>query len=130
MKITHIISSLVKGGGERVTVELANKAVEKGDDVTFIVGWQLDPLMSQNDINSKIKIIFLSNSKIYAYFKILPWIINNRVFLNRNDVLHCHLTYGSFFGCIINFYFTIFLIKKKIYTYGNLSCCWYAHTKI
>lgn len=113
MKIIHVISSLVKGGGERVTVELANKAVEKGDDVTFIVGWPLDPLMSQNDINSKIKIIYLSNSKISAYLSILPWIVKNRDFLNRSDVLHCHLTYGSFFGCVVNYFFNIFSLKRK-----------------
>jgi len=113
MKVVHIISSLVKGGGERVTVELANKSIENGDDITFVVGWPLAPNLTQNNINPKINVEFISTKKLIAYLKIIPWIIKNWKWINTNDVIHCHLTYGGVFGAIINLLYSLFSKNKK-----------------
>ena len=71
MKIIHVISGLTKGGGERVAIELANKAVENGDDVTLIAGWPEAPTFLQDDVNSNITIKFVANKRKFAYFNII-----------------------------------------------------------
>ena len=63
MKIIHVISGLEKGGGQRVLAELANIAVQKGDDVTIIAGWPVNPTYLQNDLNSKVNIKFIGKTK-------------------------------------------------------------------
>lgn len=102
MKIIHVISGLTKGGGERVAVELANKSVENGDCVTLIAGWPVDPVFLQNDIHPDIEVKFVSNKRKYAYLNIFLWVFKNKLWLKTNDVLHCHLTFGSIFGAITN----------------------------
>jgi glycosyltransferase involved in cell wall biosynthesis len=89
-------------------VELANKAVESGDEVTIIAGWPVDPEYLQNKINPKVNVKFISRSKKYAYLQIIPWILKNRKWLIGNDVIHCHLTYGAVFGSLA------YIIFRKI----------------
>ncbi len=108
MKIIHVLSGLTKGGGERIVAELANKAVEKGDEVTIVAGWHVDPAYMQNSIDPRVNIKFVSKKKFGAYLKIMPWILRNKKWICSHDVLHCHLTYGAVFGSIANF------ILKKI----------------
>lgn len=109
MKIVHVLSALTKGGGERVVVELANKAAEKGDDVTILAAWPVNPEFLQNSINTNVKIRFVGNTKKSAYLKITLWIIQNRLWLSTCDVVHCHLTFGAVFGSITK------IILKKIF---------------
>jgi glycosyltransferase involved in cell wall biosynthesis len=109
MKIVHVLSALTKGGGERVVVELANKAAEKGDDITILAAWPVNPEFLQNSINTNVKVRFVGKTKKSAYFKIIIWIIRNRSWLSSCDVLHCHLTFGAVFGSITK------LILKKIF---------------
>lgn len=108
MKIIHVISGLTKGGGERVVVELANKAAEKGDTVTILAAWPVNPEFLQNTISSKVAIRFVGNSRKSAYLKIIPWIIKNSSWISNHDVLHCHLTFGAVFGSI-----TKMLLRRK-----------------
>ena len=104
MKIVHIISGLTKGGGERVAVELANTAAEKGDEVTILAAWPVDPELLQNSISKKVAVKFISNENRLAYFKIIPWIIKNKNWLASANVLHCHLTYGAVFGAMVKIF--------------------------
>lgn len=102
MKIIHVISGLTKGGGERVAVELANKSVDNGDEVTLLAGWPVDPSFLQNDVNSNIAVKFVSNKRIFAYLYIIPFLIKNKFWINTNDIIHCHLTFGGVFGYMAN----------------------------
>jgi glycosyltransferase involved in cell wall biosynthesis len=113
MKIVHVLSALTKGGGERVVAELANVALQNGDEVTIIAGWPVDPIYLQNDINAGVNIKFVSATKKLSYFNILPFIIKNKKWLTIQDVLHCHLTYGSVFGSIVNIFLKKILFKKS-----------------
>lgn len=98
MKIVHVISGLTKGGGERVAAELANKAAEKGDEVTILAAWPVNPEFLQNSISKVVDIKFVSKQNSFAYLKIIPWIFKNKNWLANADVLHCHLSYGAVFG--------------------------------
>lgn len=113
MKIIHVLSGLTKGGGERVVVELANIAVQKGDEVTILAGWPVDPLLLQNKIQPGVDLRFIASSKKSAYLKILPWILANRKWICSRDVLHCHLTFGAVFGVIVKILLNSFLRNKK-----------------
>lgn len=108
MKVIHVLSGLTKGGGERMAVELANEAVQKADEVTILAGWPEDPAYLQDKIHPNVTIKFIASTKKNSYLKIIPWILANRKFIYNNDVLHCHLTYGSVFGCIAS------ILLKKI----------------
>ena len=100
MKIVHVISGLTKGGGERVVAELANKATEKGDEVTILAAWPVNPEFLQNSISKAVEIKFVSKQNSFAYLKIIPWIFKNKNWLGNADVLHCHLSYGAVFGAM------------------------------
>ncbi len=111
MRIIHVIPALTKGGGEKVAVDLANMAHQHGDDVSFVVGWAVDPTFLQNSIHPSIPIRFIGADKNQAFLKMPWWIFSNRKFLLTTDVIHCHLTYSSFFACLI--YFLKKIIRKK-----------------
>lgn len=113
MKILHVISGLTKGGGERVAVELANEAVAMGDRVTLLVGWPEDPAFLQHRIHPSVQLKFVARSKKLAYLKIIPFIMGNKKWICSNDVLHCHLTFGSLFGTWVNIILRFLLRNKK-----------------
>lgn len=98
MRILHVIPALTKGGGQRVAVELANTAVQKGDEVTILTGWPVNPAYLQNIIRPEIRVRFIGQSRLHAYIKMIPWIIKYRKWIFSHDVLHCHLTYAAVFG--------------------------------
>lgn len=111
MRITHVISGLTKGGAERVVVELANIAVEKGHEVTVLAAWPVDPAMMQDQLHPGVGIKFIGATRKKAYLNLIPWIFRNRKWIGSNDVLHCHLTYGAVFGTFV------FVVLRKIFRY-------------
>jgi glycosyltransferase involved in cell wall biosynthesis len=113
MKIVHVISGLTKGGGERVAAELANKAAEKGDEVTILAAWPVNPEFLQNSVSHEVEIKFVSETNSFAYLKIIPWIFKNKNWLANADVLHCHLSYGAVFGAMAK------IILRKILRKNN-----------
>ena len=112
MKITHVLSCLKKGGGERVVVELANIGAQKGNAVTIIAGWQVDPDYLQKNIDPGVTVKFIGQTKNIAYLKIIPWLLKNKKWLCNEDVLHCHLTFGAVFGSIAHILLKNILRKK------------------
>lgn len=106
MKIIHVISALTKGGGERVVAELANEAAEMGDQVCILAAWPANPDFLQNSLHPNIKVEFIALSKKTAYLKVVIWIIKNRDVIKNQDVIHCHLTFGSLFGAIVKILLT------------------------
>ena len=113
MKITHVLSCLKKGGGERVVVELANIGAQKGNAITIIAGWPVDRDYLQKNIDPGVTVKFIGHSRNIAYLKIIPWIIKNRKRLYNEDVLHCHLTFGAVFGSIAHILLKNILRKKS-----------------
>jgi glycosyltransferase involved in cell wall biosynthesis len=113
MKIIHIITSLSKGGGERVAVELANEAAKNGNEVLLVAAWKEDPAYLQNQVNSKVTIEFISNTNEFAYVKLFSWIFNNRKTIKEYDIFHCHLTYGAVAGTLVYFFLKKILGYKK-----------------
>lgn len=108
MKIIHVVSGLTKGGGERVVAELANKAVESGDEITIIAGWKVSAHFLQDTLDNRIAIKFIAEKKYLGYINMIPWILKNKDWLRSNDILHCHLTFGEVFGTLV-----YFLLRNK-----------------
>ena len=112
MKILYVTSALTKGGAEKVVVELANMASSKNNEVSILAGWPTDPEILQNQINNKVEVFFLSKNNRFSYFKIPIWIFKNLKKLTQYDIIHCHLSFGSFFGTLF-YIFSGKLFKKK-----------------
>lgn len=112
MKIIHVLSGLVKGGGERVAVELANQSAKNGDIVTILAGWPENPGYLQNKIHPDVTVKFITSAKGFAYLKIIPWILTHRTWICSHHILHCHLTFGAFFGALASILLKKILRKK------------------
>lgn len=101
MKIIHILPAFTKGGGERVVIDLANAQIANGHDVSVIAGLKVDPLLLQDRLSPKASVTFISGTatSVKSVYAAIPfWIWRNRKSLFAQDVLHCHLTFGSIFG--------------------------------
>jgi glycosyltransferase involved in cell wall biosynthesis len=106
MKIVHILPALTKGGGERVAVELANAAQKSGNLISIIAGYKTDSELLQKNIAEGIQILFIAQSASNRYLSLIPWIIKNKKWLSETDIIHCHLTYGSVFGTVLQILFS------------------------
>lgn len=115
MKILYVITSLSKGGGERVVAELANEAVKSGNEVLLVAGWKEDPTYLQNKIDKRVTINFISETKKSPYLSLLGWIFRNKKKIQSYDIIHCHLTYGALAGTIAYVYLKKILGNKKIF---------------
>ncbi len=103
-KIVHVLPTLTRGGGERVAVELANYASMAGHQVTIVVAFLVDPALLQDELDPRVQVLCVSNSigpRIGKYFGIFPWLWRNRLWLAKQDILHCHLSYGAGLGMIV-----------------------------
>jgi glycosyltransferase involved in cell wall biosynthesis len=99
MKIVHVLPSLARGGGERLTIELANRQVEAGQDVALVVGSALPAELAHGGLDPRVEAHFITSDRgRLRYRAMLPWIWRNRSWLASRDVLHCHLTYGALFA--------------------------------
>ena len=107
MKIAHVIRALEVGGAERVTVELANLFASQNDAVTIFAGWPSDadsPVRSRLSPNVSLEYIQEKRrSTVATYLAAVWWTWRHRRRLMAYDVLHCHLTYGSFIGAVLYF---------------------------
>lgn len=103
MRIVHVLPALTKGGGERVAVSLANHASAQGHDVTIVLAYPVDPSWLQDEVTPSVSLRFIrrTRSRIGAYFSLLPWLARNRTWLENQDILHCHLTFGGVFGTLV-----------------------------
>jgi glycosyltransferase involved in cell wall biosynthesis len=104
MKIIHVLPALTKGGGERIAVELANHASMAGHQVTIIVAFLVDPAFLQDELDPRVQVLCVSSSmgsRIGHYFGIFPWLWCNHAWLAKQDILHCHLTFGAVLGAVV-----------------------------
>lgn len=111
MKITHVLPALTKGGGERVAADLANQAALDGHEVTVIAAYPVDSAQLRDFLCPEVRVDYISDTvvpKSRVYFSIVPWLLKHRSWLSGQDVIHCHLTYGSAFGFIAHFFRSVF----------------------
>jgi glycosyltransferase involved in cell wall biosynthesis len=104
MKIVHILPQLVKAGAERVVVDLANHAAAAGHEVSVIAGRKADETLLRDELSAGVEVRYLSeraDARWEPYFRLLPWLLRNRGWIFSRDIVHCHLTFGSVFGSII-----------------------------
>ena len=97
-----MIPALTKGGAEKVVIDLINKSTENGDLITLVLAYDVDKTLLHYKLNSSVKVITIgrNGSKIALYSCLLVWISKNWLWIKQNDVLHCHLTFGTVFGNI------------------------------
>lgn len=99
MKIVHVLPSLARGGGERLTIELANRQVAAGHEVALLIGGKMPVEKIHDGLDPRVIAIHLSTSSGRGrYAAMLPWIWRQKSWLGSRDVLHCHLTYGAVFA--------------------------------
>lgn len=99
MKIVHVLPSLARGGGERLTIELANRQAKSGHQVALILGSDLPADQTHGGLDPKVTVRTVSSAiGRTRYAAMIPWIWTNRSWLASQDVLHCHLTYGALFA--------------------------------
>lgn len=106
MRIVHIAPVLIKGGGERVAVELANHAANR-HEVILLVATPTDPELLQTRVHANVELRFMWSSNVgrfARYFRLLPWFWRNRRWLMDQDIVHCHLTFGSVVGTLVWLY--------------------------
>ena len=103
MNIAHVVPALTKGGGEKVAVELANHASRAGHNITIIVGWSVNPRLLRDTLLPEVKVVCVSKPQIKdsALFWLIFWFWMNRDLMDSQDIIHCHLSYGLMFGCLV-----------------------------
>ena len=104
MKITYLIPALTKGGAEKVVADLANLAVAQGHEVNIVAARMADPALLQDQLDARIKLNFVTHGqsgKGQSYAALLPWLMRNWNWLRKQDVVHCHLTFGALLGSAI-----------------------------
>lgn len=117
MKIVHVLPALTKGGGERVMAELAGHATRSGHDVTVIAACPVDPSLLQDDLDDAIDVRFVRPSpkpKVLWYLTALIWIWKERYWLSKQEVIHAHMTYGSFFCTVFSLYLKLFKVDGPV----------------
>jgi glycosyltransferase involved in cell wall biosynthesis len=112
MKILQVIPGLPKGGAEKVLVDLSNKLVDSGAEITLLQAFPNDPTLNANRLFKEINFLFVGEGIVGTFSKyrtLLFWCIQNRKKISKFDVVHCHLSYGLFFGLLTR----ILMFKKK-----------------
>ena len=103
MNILHVIPNLVKGGAERVTIDLANYQIEQGNNVSILFANLNHSEKNIASLSKKINLYNVCNSEFnvfMTYFSALKWLLHERRFLKSFDIVHTHLTFGLIFGAL------------------------------
>ena len=104
IKVLHIIPSIIKGGAEKMVVDLANISVKKNCKINLLIGNKSNEILLSNKIHTKIKTKYIfskSVNKFKLYFFSLIWVFKNFKWILRHDIIHLHLTYSGVLGSFI-----------------------------
>lgn len=102
MSIVHVIPALTRGGAERVAIDLANAAADRGDSVSIVTAVaQAGDLRDQLRAGIEVRHVHARGSVWASYLRLLPWLVRNRRWIMAQDVIHCHLTFGALFGTLV-----------------------------
>jgi glycosyltransferase involved in cell wall biosynthesis len=103
MRIVHAIPALTRGGAERVVVDLANHAAERGHQVTILTAVPAPAELLPGPLHAAVELRHVApraSSRRLAYAQMPAWLARNRHWLLSQDVIHGHLTFGSVFGTV------------------------------
>ena len=115
MHIAQVIPSLIKGGAERVVIELSNSLVSEGHQVTLILAEEVDPNLNLNQLRPEVNVSYIAHNrgwKLYTYIRMPFWIWQNKGTINDFDVVHVHLTFGLVFGYLLSIFKSNSLQKR------------------
>ncbi len=84
-----------------MAAELANFAVQQGHEVTIIAAYPVDPAFLQNSLRPEVQVKFVAASRKNIYASTWRWLQQNSPWLVQQEIVHCHLTYGAFFGSLV-----------------------------
>lgn len=105
MRIVHVVPALTKGGAEHVAIDLANAAASAGHSVTILTAVSGPPDEAPAAIGENIErrccLSADGSSPRLVYPILLSWMLRNRKWLLNQDIVHCHLTFGAFFGTLL-----------------------------
>lgn len=122
MRILQIIPTLSKGGAEKVVIEMSNSIASAGHNVHILLAHPLGYILAEKNLDRQVEVNFIDpvkRSRIVSYIKVPIWILQNRKGLREFDIIHCHLTYGVFFGFIA---FVLRKIDRKL-NYKLIATC-------
>ncbi|MEO5772696.1 MAG: glycosyltransferase [Sphingomicrobium sp.] len=110
MKITHVVPALTKGGGERVAMDLANHAADCGHEVTILTAVPSDSVAPvERRPGVELRYIYpRGRSRIGRYASLPTWLVRNRRWLAEQDIVHCHMTFASVTGTLVQLARTVF----------------------
>jgi glycosyltransferase involved in cell wall biosynthesis len=100
-----------------VVIELSNSLASVENEVTVLLAFPVEMSLNQNDLSEKVLVRFVSlkrKSRIIQYLGLPFWIQKNWRDLKSFDVIHCHLTYGLFFGFLVS-------MRRKIGDEGKFN---------
>jgi glycosyltransferase involved in cell wall biosynthesis len=103
MRILHFIPSLIRGGAERVLIDLANAAAHRGHQVAIVAAVRNSPELMPTALRSDVELRYVHprGGVRAAQVRLVPWTIANRKWLLSHDVVHCHLWLGTEFGAFL-----------------------------
>lgn len=110
LRIVHVIPVLEKGGGERVAIDLANHAAAAGNMVTILASMPINSAMLPTAVDPRVILKYVSNgppSRVRRYLNMVPWALRNLLWLRRQNVIHCHMTFGAVFGTLVRALFAV-----------------------
>ena len=96
-RIAHLLPALVKGGGERAAVDLANWQFGQGWEVAMIVGRYADEALLRSQLHPGIDVRYISRrvGRFGIYPAGLVWLLKERRWLSGFDVIHGHLSFSA-----------------------------------
>lgn len=103
MKILHFIPSLIRGGAERVVVDLANEAAQRGHQVMVVAATRHPVELMPAPLREDVEVHYIQHggNARAAQLRLVPWVIANRKWLLDQDIVHCHLWLGTEFGALL-----------------------------
>ena len=107
-----------------MAAELANHASRAGHQVVLIAGWIVDPVLLQETLLPDIRVVYVSKqsqSRIGRYLKMIVWVLRHKDLLSKQDVIHCHLSYGVAFGFLVKLWKSVTRTENPVIVQTNHS---------
>lgn len=103
LRIVHAVSSLTRGGGERLMIDLANDQARDGHSVSIVASAAVPVVRMHQGLNPAIPVTIISkaeSSRLRRYADLAGWFWKNRKLLLDADIIHCHMTSGAVLGAM------------------------------
>ncbi|MBA3511529.1 glycosyltransferase family 4 protein [Sphingomonas sp.] len=106
MKVVHFVPSLVKGGGERAVVDLSNWQIDNGHQVTVVAGWKVDESLLRHQLDERVDVVYITESgtRWSRYLAGVSWLLRNRKWVFRQDLIHAHMTWSAVLATLIYYW--------------------------